>query len=248
MPSSDPRTSPTTVLIPLRSGGKHRLSEQLDAAARWSLCVAMLDDVVGAVRAAGLADVRIIASGDAAVEAADARGLPVVRDRADATIASHAAPRPGPGPDLGAEGLRRAVDDGLAVVGPTGVRIVLAADLPLLTSNEITELLATSDRVTVAPTRDGGTGALLLPAGATIPALYGRGSAAAHLQAARGAGLATVELDRTGFAIDVDSEIDLRTVIAIVRMGTAPGGAGCGVHTTAALHALGVLDAPGATA
>jgi 2-phospho-L-lactate/phosphoenolpyruvate guanylyltransferase len=250
MPSSDPRASPTTVLIPLRSGGKHRLSEQLDAAARWSLCVAMLDDVVVAVRAAGLADVRIIASGDAAVEAATARGLPVVRDRADATIASHAAPRPdpGPGPDLGAEGLRRAVDDGLAVIGSTGVRIVLAADLPLLTSNEITELLATSDRVTVAPTRDGGTGALLLPAGATIPALYGRGSAAAHLNAARGAGLATVELDRTGFAIDVDSAIDLRTVIAIVRMGTAPGGAGCGAHTTAALHALGVLDAPRATA
>lgn len=244
MPSIEPRASPTTALIPLRSGGKHRLSEQLDAAARWSLCTAMLDDVVVAVRAAGVVDVRIIASGDAAVEAASTRGLPVVRDRADGAT----APASAQGPDRGAEGLRRAIDDGLAIVGPTGVRIVIAADLPLLTSNEITELLATSDRVTVAPTRDGGTGALLLPAGATIPALYGRGSAAAHLQAARGAGLATVELDRTGFAIDVDSTVDLRTVIAIVGMGTAPGGAGCGAHTTAALRALDILEAPRATA
>jgi 2-phospho-L-lactate/phosphoenolpyruvate guanylyltransferase len=240
MPTTLPATAPwsadATVLIPLRAGGKQRLAPGLGADARWSLCVAMLDDVLAAVRDAGVDDVRIVAAGEAAVEVAEARGLHAIRDR---DVAPGASPT---------ERLRMAVDDALATVdrdttdAAGSVRIVLAADLPLISPHEITELLATSDRVTVAPTRDGGTGALVLPAGATIPTQYGRGSAAAHLSAARAAGLDAIELERTGLAVDVDAAVDLRTVIAIARMGTAPGGARCGEHTATALTALGLLD------
>ena len=232
MSMTPPPTTHATVLIPLRAGGKQRLAPGLGADARWSLCVAMLDDVVAAVREAGVDDVRIVAAGEAAVEIAETRGLHAIRDR-------EAAPEMSP-----TERLRRAVDDALATVAADAVRIVLAADLPLISPHEITELLATSDRVTVAPTRDGGTGALVLPAGATIPTQYGRGSAVAHLGAARAAGLDAIELERTGLAVDVDAAVDLRTVIAIARMGTAPGGARCGEHTATALTALGLLDEP----
>jgi 2-phospho-L-lactate/phosphoenolpyruvate guanylyltransferase len=235
MTSPPSPTARVTVLIPLRAGGKQRLAPGLGAAGRWTLCVAMLDDVVAAVRMAGVDDVRIVAAGEAAVEAARARGLDVLLDR------EHADRQDVPGSST-TDGLRRAVDDALAAVAPDTVRIVLAADLPLISPNEITELLATSDRVTVAPTRDGGTGALVLPAGATIATQYGRGSAAAHLRAARAAGLDAVALERTGLAVDVDAAIDLQTVVAIARMGTAPGGASCGEHTIAALTTLGLLD------
>ncbi len=228
--------SATTALVPLRSDGKHRLAPTLDAPARWSLALAMLDGVVEVLTAAGVHDVWVLAAGDAAIGAARERGLPTITDRGP--VGSGSVRRDG------AQQLRRAVDDGLASCDEGRVRAVVAADLPLLTVDDVIALLATSDRVTVAPTRDGGTGALLLPAGRTMPTQYGRGSAAAHLDAARAAGLEVVRLDRTGFAIDLDAAVDLDAIVAIAKMGAAPGGASCGHHTVDALRALGLLDAP----
>jgi 2-phospho-L-lactate guanylyltransferase len=225
----------TTALIPLRADGKRRLAPSLDAPARWRLALAMFDGVVEELATAGVHDVRVLAAGDAAVDAAHQRGLTTIVDR-EAVAA-------GTAPDQrdGAQHLRRAVDDGLASCGEDRIRIVVAADLPLLTVDDVTALLATSDRMTVAPTRDGGTGALLLPRGRTIATLYGRGSAAAHIEAARAAGLEIVRLDRTGFAVDLDATVDLDAIVAIARMGAAPGGARCGHHTVDALRELGLL-------
>jgi len=228
----------TTALIPLRADGKHRLAPALDAPGRWRLALAMFDGVVEVLTAAGVHDVRVLAAGAAAIDAARARGLVAIPDR-------HPAPS-GAGTDQqqGAQQLRRAVDDGLADCEQDRIRMVVAADLPLVTIDDVTSLLATPDRVTVAPTRDGGTGALLLPAGRTIPSQYGRGSAASHLETARAEGLEVVRLERTGFAVDLDATVDLDAIVAIARMGSAPGGARCGHHTVDALHELGLLDTP----
>jgi 2-phospho-L-lactate guanylyltransferase len=224
----------TTALIPLRADGKHRLAPTLDATARWRLALAMFDGVVDALTSAGVHDVRVLAAGDAAIEAARQRALTTITDRG--VLAATAEQQ------HSAQHLRRAVDDGLADCDLTRVRIVIAADLPLLTVGDVTELLATADRMTIAPTRDGGTGALLLPAGHTFLTRYGRGSAAAHIEAARAAGLGIVRLDRTGFAVDLDATVDLDAIVAIARMGSAPGGARCAPHTVEALRELGLLD------
>jgi 2-phospho-L-lactate/phosphoenolpyruvate guanylyltransferase len=229
-----PHAADVTVLIPLRAGGKNRLASALTQDARWRLALGMLDGVVEAVRTAGITDVRVLSGGTEAMAAAQARGLPVVRDRDDDPSAEDAP--------LDARLLRRAVDDGLEACGSDRVRIVIAADLPLLTAGDVGALLETADRITVAPTRDGGTGALLLPTGCALATRYGRGSAAAHLEAARDAGWETIRLDRTGFGVDLDASADLDAIIALARVGVAPGGACCGHHTIAALVELGLVE------
>jgi len=235
MPSTTSLPNDATVLIPLRAEGKHRLCPVLAPDERWRLALAMLDDVLAAVEGAGVADVRILADGPAAIEAGLQRGLQVIDDRPD----------PSPSDDRSTPlALRQAVDDGLAACEPGRVRAVVAADLPLLTADDVVALFATADRLTVAPTRDGGTGALLLPTGRVIGTRYGRGSAAAHFEAARALGVEIVRLDRTGFAIDLDTAVDLDAVAAVARMGAAPGGTRCGHHTAAVLGEFGLLDAP----
>ncbi|MGA0831065.1 MAG: hypothetical protein ACO3RG_06530, partial [Nitriliruptoraceae bacterium] len=65
-------------LVPLRVGGKSRLSSALDDDARRRLVLAMLDDVVAALRGGGVDDVRILAGDAAAAPAAPPRGQPPV--------------------------------------------------------------------------------------------------------------------------------------------------------------------------
>jgi 2-phospho-L-lactate guanylyltransferase len=191
-PGSDAvRPTRATALVPLRAGGKSRLAGTLDAEVRQRLLLAMLDDVVAALRAGGVDDVRLLAGDPAAVAAASARDLAVLPD-------------PGPGGDL-----RGAVDTGLAAVGSDRVRLVVAADLPGLRGPDVAALVAAADRVTVLPTQDGGTAVLLLPVGVTLPSRHGPDSAAAHVAAARAAGLEPRVLTASTAGVDVDGPEDL---------------------------------------
>jgi len=188
-------------LVPLRTGGKSRLAAALPADVRDRLVLAMLDDVVAALRSAGIDDVRVLAGNDAARSAAEARGLAVIVDPPDAE------------PVRGARGgdarLRAAVDAGLAAVGTTAIRLVIAADLPRLTGTEIARALDEPAEVVVAPTTGGGTALLRLAPGVTLPTRYGRASAAAHVEAAAAAGVSVTLLDLAGARHDVDGAGDL---------------------------------------
>jgi len=66
---------------------------------------------------------------------------------------------------------------------------------------------------------------LAAPAGAALDPRFGVGSAAAHA----GSGARRLTGDWPGLAQDVDTEADLRTVLAL----------GAGAHTCALLHDLG---------
>jgi hypothetical protein len=130
-PTSPADVPTVTALVPLRTGGKSRLGDALDASSRAGLVLAMLDDVVAALHGAGVTDVRLLAGGDDALAAAHARGLPAYPD-----------PRPtGDGAATGDVLLRRAVDAGLAVVPSDRDRLVVAGDLPLLSAAEVTMVL-----------------------------------------------------------------------------------------------------------
>ncbi len=200
----------TVALIPLRTGGKSRLQGTLDARRRRELVLAMLDDVLSALHAAGLVDVRVLAGDADAASAAATRGLAVVLDPdlLEPTAMSAVA-----GTDDGGtpsdERLRRAVDTGLLAVGDERIRLVVAADLPLLSATDIHAVLGSAADVTVSPTRGGGTALLRLGPGIVIPAQYGAGSAAAHLAAARALGLQADEIDLPGARSDVDAASDL---------------------------------------
>jgi 2-phospho-L-lactate guanylyltransferase len=220
-----PVAAGVTALIPLRTGGKSRLQAELDAAGRASLVLAMLDDVLAALRGAGVTDIRVLCGDSEAAAAARTRGLTVVLDPAEpdpAVLDDHQGlPSDRLTPD-GDVGLRRAVDAGLAAVDPGHVRLVVAADLPLLSSEEVVAMLATSADVTLAPTQGGGTAMLRLAHGVSLPTQYGTASASAHLRVARELGLDAIQLDLPGARQDVDRIDDLR---ALEGEGSPPSGA-----------------------
>jgi len=201
-----------TALIPLRTGGKSRLREELDGVGRAGLVLAMLDDVLSALHGAGITDIRVLCADSGAVAAAHARGLTVVPDPGAAEPDDHPVLSPDLPTAAGDRSLRRAVDAGLASVDPGRVRLVVAADLPLLTSDEVTAILASTADVTLAPTHGGGTAMLRLAGGVELPTRYGAASASAHLHLALEHGLSTARLDLPGARQDVDRAADLRAL------------------------------------
>jgi 2-phospho-L-lactate guanylyltransferase len=188
-----------TVLVPLRDRGKSRLADDMTREGRWDLATAMLADVLTALASAGLTDVVVVAGGPDAHGAARALGARVIDD---------------PGSAGGLDGALAAAGRGL-----TGPTLIVAADLPCLGASDLLAVLAADTEVVVAPTRDGGTGALLRPRPDAMATAYGPGSAARHESMARDAGLSVARIDAPGLAHDVDTRADL--VDASVR-GVGP--------------------------
>ena len=177
----------------------------------------MLDDVLAALHAAGVVDVRMLAGGDEALAAAHARGLPAVPDP--------------PSADDGAAGevlLRRAVDAGLAAVPSDRDRLVVAGDLPLLSAAEVTMVLDVASDVVVVPTSGGGTALLRLAPGVDLGpqqgTQYGPDSADAHVALARRAGRTVTLLELPGAHHDVDAAADLASLHR--RLAAGPAGPG----------------------
>lgn len=214
------RSGHVVALVPLRTGGKSRLAHDLTPGQREQLVRAMFDDVVAALTDAGVADVRVLAGSPAAVDAAHARGLAVIAD-------PHG---PSAGVTGGDQRLRVAVDAALARIPVDTVRLVVAADLPCLAADEVRRILADPSAVVVAPTNGGGTAVLRLAHGVTLPARYGRGSASAHVDAARTADHPVSVLDLAGCRHDVDATADLEAL-------RGPQGAGTTGRATASFLA-----------
>ncbi len=205
---------PPTALIPLRApgAGKSRLAPGLSREERAALAGAMLADVAAALQAAGLEPI-VAAAGTEAVAAAAALGLDAVMDQEGA-------------------GLDRALADAHHAIGAPRDLLVVMADLPTLSGSDVEVLLARGPAVVVAPTDDGGTGALLRRPANSIPTAYGPDSAARHIALARSAGVEPAEVDRPGFRLDVDTRADLLHLVER-RLGVA---------TAAFLRNSGIAD------
>lgn len=180
------------VLIPLRSPGvgKTRLSPEVSTEDRARLTAAMLADVVAAVRGAGLDVPTILASGPAAAAAAGALGCPVRLDPPQA-------------------GLNAAIEDAAQRLGDRDDVLVLLADLPLLTSDDVATILEVDTPIGLAPTSDGGTSALLRRPGRIMTTAFGADSATRHERLADALGLDVTVLTSPGLAADLDTMDDL---------------------------------------
>jgi 2-phospho-L-lactate guanylyltransferase len=98
--------------------------------------------------------------------------------------------------------------------------LVLPADLPLVTPEDIESLLDERQygQVVLAPNLDkSGTNALLLAPPAALKPCYGANSYERHLRAARAAGLAVNTVDRPGLAQGIDTPVDLRVLTQTAR-------------------------------
>lgn len=175
--------------------GKHRLAGVFTEAERHLLIKTMLDDVLGALRAApGIASINVLSS-DVGVLPKDVE--PIVD----------------PGVDLNA-----AVAHAAYVLSNDGAHsmLFLPADLPFVTADDIEALLAAAkdhDAVIAPDARHFGTNALLLTPPQLIEPRFGEQSFTAHVQAIRCSSAKSLHIiERPALAHDIDVPADLHAL------------------------------------
>jgi 2-phospho-L-lactate guanylyltransferase len=186
-------------LVPVKrlDTAKSRLLPELPRADVERLTLAMLGDVLEPLLASPrLAAVAVVTEDTAVARAAEAAG-------------ARALLRPEPG-------LNAALDAGAAELAREGARAVLVVlgDVAGVTASDVDALVTALEAqgargAVLAPSRDGGTGALLRAPYDAIPSRFGAQSAAAHRDAARTAGVPWRELDLPGLAVDLDRAEDV---------------------------------------
>lgn len=187
----------TWALVPVkaRHTGKQRLAAALGDEQRARLVRCMLDDVLAALGACAAIDGTLVMSPERdALPAA----TPLLHDPA--------------------VGMNTALDLAIANLQQRGATCValVAADLPLLSSAEVTELVAAArtGMALAADARGTGTNALCLTLPTGFRCQFGPGSFALHLSEAARHGIAAVTLARTGLGFDVDDAADLAALKA----------------------------------
>lgn len=162
----------------------------------------MLTDVVTALRPTEISDIIVAAGGPAAFALASELGVSSIPDA--------------PGPtDLDA------VLSAVVRTLPHGVDVlVVAADLPRLTTADVDAVLHTEASVVCAPTHGNGTAALLRRPGDRISTAYGADSARRHRTLAARAGVGFEQVVRDGFLHDVDT-IDDVVALRCAKVGSA---------------------------
>jgi 2-phospho-L-lactate guanylyltransferase len=188
-------------VVPVKAvdASKSRLREDFDAdAVRW-LATAMLRDVLAALAAVPAIARVLVATPDEAVAeiALDSGAEALVRD------------------DPGLNAAIESATAWLAAEGADGV-LVMLGDVAGALPEEIAQLIAAleGDGVALAPSRDGGSSALLRMPHDAIEAGFGPESAKVHRERALAAGVRFEECRLPSLAIDVDRREDLEQLIA----------------------------------
>jgi len=198
-------------VVPIRSltGGKTRLATVLSPDARAALTRRMLRSVVAAALASGSVTSVAVVSPDPA-----ALVLAASLDPAVIPIPQSAE----------APGLNPAIAQGVGVAAQRGASavLILFGDLPLLTGDDVRNLLRRDAPVVLAPDRHGtGTNALMLrlgtgpDSGRDFAFHFGRDSYAKHVDEAHRLGLDVATSLSVGTALDLDTPDDLQRVFLI---------------------------------
>jgi 2-phospho-L-lactate guanylyltransferase len=90
--------------------------------------------------------------------------------------------------------------------------LMLPGDLPLLDGSDIRAMLASgmaAPNITIAPTQDGGTGAILLSPPDVIAPVFGPDSFRLHIEEAHAARISVRTVVRAGFSRELDTTEDL---------------------------------------
>jgi len=187
------------VIIPVNrlDRAKGRLAELLAPHEREVLTLATLRVVLAAVRDAGM---------DAIVLAADLR-LAELLDPGVTIVPE----------DPSVSGLNAQLEAVLATTRAPAV-LILHADLPLATGPALRAMLAAAPldgSIALVRSPDGGTNAMLLRPPCRFALAYGPGSFAAHLDAARQAGLTSTIVESPELSLDLDTPADIGTLLSI---------------------------------
>ena len=190
---------PLRTIVPMKplAEAKTRLWDDLPPLERQAVVLLMLERVVAAAVTATTRGACVVVGGDAVVrEVAEASGARWEPDDADGLNAALWA------------GMQTAYVDGAAAV------LFLPGDLPLIVGDDVHALVAISDGYTttvcVRASSDGGTNALLQPAGTAFEPLLGEQSFQKHCEAAtaKGVTLTTPDLPRVAFDLDTRADYE----------------------------------------
>ena len=186
-------------LVPAKAldQAKLRLAELLSEEERRALALAMLEDVLGALRAVPRIDCVAVISPDSDVlSCAEEAGAEAIVEP----------------PSL--RGINQGLSHGLSVLSPRGLSMLLVVlgDVPAVTPDEITSVLEAVPEergVVISPSIARGTSALVLRPPDVIPFRFGPGSFQAHKReaAARGVPMRVLRID--SLAHDIDDPGDL---------------------------------------
>jgi len=186
------------VLVPMKplASAKMRLATRVEDTTRQGAALLMLHHVLGAIGEAVGADACTVVGGD-----------PLVKE---VTLAAGANWTQERGHDLNSSlalAMMSAWSDSAKAV------LVVAADVPMIASGDILDMIAASDGLSrpvgAQAMADGGTNALLWPASANFPPAFGERSFGRHQASAAAAGTPLVSSAAGGLAFDVDNPGDL---------------------------------------
>jgi 2-phospho-L-lactate guanylyltransferase len=191
------------ILVPVKDlrDAKQRLAPALSPEQRVALARAMLEDVFEALAPFATDPGVTIVSGDMwASQRARARRFSIILDDAQAgeTAAIEMA-------------------TSYCVGNECEFSVVFPADIPLITSVEVSDFLALKPKkgVVISPASDGrGTNGILRTPPDLIPLRFGNDSFLPHLAAAKATGFDVIVHQFPGIAVDVDRPDDLEAVMS----------------------------------
>lgn len=194
---------PVHAVIPVKNlnGSKHRLSSVFTPHERRQLTLAMLKDVIKAVKGSDISKI--------VVSANDPQVSQVAREL---DVSFFSPSQDGLNPAI-EEATNRCFKDGADSV------VVLPADLPLLRSEEVNRVISfgntKSTSIVICPSWDWGTNALLLKVPKVILPRFGPNSFIEHICQALSNGISVMLYSSLGISTDIDCARDLRKLFEI---------------------------------
>ncbi len=195
------------LLVPVKpfGEGKSRLAERLSSEARQTLSQAMLAHVLRTGQSTNLfAGVLVVSRDPRALAQAEQAGVHTLLETGHALNVALT------------QASQQAVAAGAEAV------LVLPADLPLLTREDVQQLYtlgAVQVGVVMTPSPDGGTNALLLHPPSLIEFAFGPDSFELHRQQAQAANLSVQIFESPTLALDIDWPEDLNSLQSLLATG-----------------------------
>jgi len=192
----------TFAVVPVKNllKSKTRLSTIFTSQERSSLTLAMLQDVLNALKSSKIHRTIVISSDIAVNKVAEKFGVKILGEMQD--------------------GLNQAVDQTLKWCFKNGAEsvLILPVDIPLITSKDINRIInlgLKSKSVVISPSQNGGTNALLQTPPRIIPPCFGSNSFKKHLEQALNRHIRMKAYQSLRVSLDIDSERDLKRFLEI---------------------------------
>jgi 2-phospho-L-lactate guanylyltransferase len=198
----------TFAVVPVKNllKSKLRLSVLLNNTERQALTLAMLEDVLGALRFSMVCRTIVISSDSTVHRFAENFGIEALQENG--------------------QGLNQAVDQATQWCIQKGAKSVLTlpVDIPLITSDDINHIINLGHEETsivISPSRNGGTNALLQRPPNLIPPCFGPDSFKEHLNQALTMGIQPKIYRSPRVSLDIDSERDIENFLKIGKHNTS---------------------------